>query len=236
MEDWMKRLILLYLFVAAVCQSAPLKVHMLSGSEEYRSEESLQGWAAHLKTVYGIDSTFSLGTDKCAEVDGLEHLKQADVLVVFCRRWKLTGEQAQIITDYIESGKPVLGIRTASHAFEFYKPFDKAILGGDYSGHEKGDQPVKIERVEQHAAHPVLKGVTGWERLGKPYKNPAIAADARRLLYMQKNEEENPLAWTRTLNNKQRVFYTSLGIPSDFQNETFIRLLDNALFWLGDEK
>jgi type 1 glutamine amidotransferase len=53
---------------------------------------------------------------------------------------------------------------------------------------------------------------------------------------MQKNEEENPLAWTRTLNNKQRVFYTSLGIPSDFQNETFIRLLDNALFWLGDEK
>jgi type 1 glutamine amidotransferase len=240
MEQLMKRVFgflvvgcLAGIFLPGPCWGA-LRVHMLSGSEEYRSEQSLSGWAAHLEQQYGIVSTFSLGTDKATKVDGLEYLKQADVLVVFCRRWELSAGQAKQIVDSIQQGKPVLGIRTASHAFEFYKSFDKDVLGGNYTGHWKGDQPITIVLSKRQAEHPILREVSGWQRLGKLYKNRSIAEDAKLLLHTQRNGDQVSLAWARTLNNGQRVFYSSLGIPSDFQNESFIHLLDNALLWVGN--
>jgi type 1 glutamine amidotransferase len=240
MEQRMKRVFglivvgcLIELLAPGPCWGA-LKVHMLSGSEEYRSEQSLSLWAAHLKEEYAVVSTVSLGTDRSTKVAGLEKLKNADVLVVFCRRWKLSESQGNAIVEYIDRGKPVLGIRTASHAFEFFKEFDKEVLGGDYSGHWKDGQPMRIILSEHQAEHPILQNVAGWERVGKPYKNRSIAVDSQLLLHTKLHGEQVPLAWARTLNNKQRVFYTSLGIPGDFRNESFIRLLDNALFWVGN--
>lgn len=230
----MKRLVLLFSLCAGVCFGAPLKVHMLSGSSEYESEKSLAAWASHLKATYSIEATFSLGTDKSESVDGLEYLDTADVLVVFCRRWELSGDQANAIKACIESGKPIIGIRTASHAFQFYLEFDHDVLGGSYDGHGEGGQPVAILRSVEYGNHPALAGVESWSRLGKPYWNPNIASDAQVLLSTEANGKGTPLAWTRTSAGGQRVFYTSLGLPVDFENGVFIRLLDNALFWVSE--
>lgn len=211
---------------------AEIHVHMLSGSEEYQSQASLQGWADHLNSRHGVVSTFSLGTDKSKKVTGLGKMKEADVLVVFCRRWELEDDQADAIIRAIKSGKPVLGIRTASHAFEFMKAFDSDVLGGDYSGHSKGTEVGEILSEKKQADHPILRHVEGWQRRGKVYFNPKIQEDNRLLLHTRLGEEPIPLAWTRTLGSEQRVFYTSLGTPFDFQQPSFIQMLDNALFWL----
>lgn len=230
----MKRL-LGFLFLFGVCSGAPLQVHMLSGSAEYQSEKSLVSWAYHLKKQYEIEATFSLGTDKATQVAGLENLETADVLVVFCRRWELSGDQAEAIQKFIKSKKPVIGIRTASHAFQFYLEFDHEILGGDYNGHGKGGMPVEILLNEQYSNHPVAKGVRSWSRLGKTYWNPKIAKDAQVLFSTEADGGGTPLAWTRSLSGDQRIFYTSLGLPADFENAAFIGLLDNALFWVSGE-
>jgi type 1 glutamine amidotransferase len=67
------------------------------------------------------------------------------------------------------------------------------------------------------------------------YRNPELAEDAVVLLRGQGQEETVPLAWVRELEGGQRVFYTSMGFPADFEDPRFARLLDNALFWLMKE-
>ncbi|MBK1879206.1 ThuA domain-containing protein [Pelagicoccus mobilis] len=215
--------------------SKSLKVHMLSGSKEYNSAESLALWSEHLENRYGIESSFTWSEDKAKTVTNLEALKDADVLVVFCRRWELEGEQAQAIIDWCESGKPVLAIRTASHAFQFYKEFDSKILGGNYSGHGPAEDEVSIQIVDENSSDPLLEGLAPWQRPGKVYRNPEIAQDCQVLLRAQSPLEDQAVAWKR-VNGEQRVFYTSLGLPDDFQNPKFVGLLDRALHWVAEAR
>ena len=231
----MRRLVLavsLLLLTLTTC-TASMRVHMLSGSEEYKSEESLKMWAKHLETKFGIQSTFTHGTDRSKSVEGLERLEQADVLIIFCRRWELEGKQAALVRQSIKSGKPILAIRTASHAFEFYPEFDKEVLGGDYQGHGKDVEHMEMVPCSGNLDHPVLESISKWERTGKVYKNPDLAEDVKVLLSANFADRNEPLAWTR-INGQQRVFYTAMGYPHDFANETFIALLDNALLWVFD--
>lgn len=212
--------------------SKPLKVHMLSGSNEYRSNESLTKWAERLEGRYRVECSLTLSGDKAKSVDGLGALEEADVLVVFCRRWELEGVQEQVIVDWVESGKPIIGIRTASHAFEFYKEFDSEILGGDYSGHGPAEDEVRIQIMDGMSKDPLLEGVRSWARPGKVYRNPEIAVDCEVLLEAESLLERQPVAWRRQF-GQQRVFYTSLGLPEDFQSEQFLSVLERALLWVS---
>lgn len=210
-----------------------LRLHMLSGTEEYKSEVSLSAWAAHLESEYGItEVTMSHGPDRAEAVSGLENLETADVLIIFCRRWELSGEQAAATMDWIDAGKPILAIRTASHGFQFYLEFDHDVLGGDYSGHGKAGLPMEVVMASPVADHPVLAGVRPWKRTGKLYRNPNPAEDITVLLTSVSETGKEPLAWVRT-NGAQRVFTTAMGFPADFENPLFIQLLDNALFWVA---
>lgn len=213
----------------------PIHIHMLSGSGEYKSEPSLLLWEKHLESTYDMEVTLSLGKDHSKRVEGLENLATADVLVIFCRRWELESEQASQVVEYIKSGKPVFGIRTASHAFQFFKELDKSIFGGNYKGHVVGDHPVNVNQTSLGMNHPILEGVDDWDRVGKPYYNPSIAPDVKVLLRKVAHNADEPAAWTRVLENNQKVFYTSLGVPEDFKIPEFIQLIDNALFWLLDD-
>lgn len=218
------------MFAGSAIAEPPLRVHALSGSVEYKSDESLGLWRDRLVKERGVVWTMSSAPDRAETVEGLEHMATADVLVVFCRRWELRGDQAALIRAWIDSGKPIVGIRTASHGFQFFQEFDHAVLGGDYSGHGPGGVPVRVGIEPAASAHPVIAGVAGWERIEKLYHNRNPAADITVLLSSVTAGQEEPLAWVRTSDGR-RVFYTSMGLPEDFRNEYFLRLLDNALFW-----
>lgn len=208
-----------------------LRIHMLSGSKEYASQSSLKAWATHLRKAYGHEVSISHAPDRATSVDGLEALAEAQVLVVFCRRWELQGEQALAIREAIESGMPVLGLRTASHAFQFYQEFDPEVLGGNYSGHAQGDSETPLFVHAANQDHPVLEGFQQWDRIGKLYFNPGISEKVTPLLTASNGTETELVAWTRQRGH-QRVFYTSLGLPADFEEPAFVRMLDRALLWL----
>ena len=213
-------------------------IHMLSGSKEYKSDQSLPPWAERLREA-GHTCTISRGIDgEC-----VKHLKSADLLVVFCKRWKLDDEQVGAVKEYLAAGKPVIGIRTASHAFQTYLAFDNEVLGGTYSGHT-GTGEVKVTLVGENAKHPVLAGLTeGWTRKGKIYNNPPVgggkkgapktkfAGDNVVLMRLAMGKTDEPGTWVRTRGDGQRVFYTSMGLPEDFEDPKFRRLLDNAVKW-----
>ena len=203
-----------------------LKVLLISGSLEYKSDESLAEFQKHLEANYPVEVSraFRKADD---DIPGLEALDTCDVAVVFTRRLTVKGEQLDRIKKYVTSGKPIVGIRTASHGFQNWLEMDKEVFGGSYGNHYKDGPKTDIKIIEDH---PVLAGFKPFESVGSLYKNPTNAKDVRVLLSGTIPEHTEPIAWVRDYKGG-RVFYTSLGHPEDFKNAGFVKMLVNALFW-----
>lgn len=154
------------------------RIVLISGDEEYRSEESMPMLAKILSHRHGFDTTvlFSWSEDGTyidpnngAGVVGWENLDNADLIIVGTRMRKVDDQAAKKMTDYLNAGKPVAGFRTATHAFIGGEKFGTItfddwglkILGEtwvNHHGHHKsqGARGV-IEKGRED--HPVLKGV-----------------------------------------------------------------------------
>ncbi|TWU11631.1 Trehalose utilization [Symmachiella macrocystis] len=99
----------------------------ITGDEEYRSEESMPMLAKILKRDYGFKVTvcYSLAEDGTIDPDnlrsitGIEALDDADLMVLFTRFRDLPDEQFNHFLNYVKTGKPIVGFRTATHAFKF---------------------------------------------------------------------------------------------------------------------
>ncbi len=223
--------ILLTGFAADDSASPPLKICMLSGSLEYESDKSLPLLIDYLQEHYSVDCTLLKRKAK-DDLPGLNALDSCDVMLLFTRRMTIDGEQLKKVKEYCLSGNPIVGIRTASHAFQNWLELDKLILGGNYQGHY-GSGPVmemRINKAAQH--HPILKGIEPFTSVGSLYKNTPPASDVCILLTGSIPEHNEPIAWTRVFNGG-RIFYTSLGHQEDFKNENFLRLVSNALYWVS---
>jgi len=200
-------LVCVVLTVGAVEPTHKLTIVLISGEYEYMSAETLPAFKNYLETNYGFNCIF-LERTKGEDIPGLDALEKADLVILFARRMTLPEEQLDKIKKYVASGKPLIGLRTASHAFENWKEFDHDVLGGNYHNHHGNDLAATIKVVPEAADHPILKSVEKEFAVGGSlYRNAPL-----------------PPASTR-------VFYTSLGHPKDFENPSFRRLLVNAIFW-----
>lgn len=101
---------------------------IVTGDDEYRSEESMPQLGKILAKHHGFDvdvlfainpETGEIQPDYQTNIPGLEKLADADLMILFTRFRNLPDEQAQYIADYVDSGKPIIGLRTATHAFNF---------------------------------------------------------------------------------------------------------------------
>ena len=162
------------------------QIVFVTGDDEYRSEESMPMLAQILKRDYGFDVTVCYSLDENGNIapgnqksiSGLEALDDADLMVLFTRFRDLPPDQFQHFLKYVQSGKPVVGFRTATHAFLFrdpkspYKEWnDKKIaelVGQKWITHHGhfGDGHEYLTQVTINTEakdHPILRGV-------KPYK------------------------------------------------------------------
>src|SRR5262249_22744906 len=98
----------------------------ISGDEEYRSEETLPQLAKILSRKHGFTCTVLFAIDpadgtinpnKTDNVPGLEALDSADLMVIFTRFRDLPDDQMKHVEAYLKAGKPVIGLRTSTHAF-----------------------------------------------------------------------------------------------------------------------
>lgn len=208
-----------------------LKLCMLSGSFEYDSETSLAIFQDYIEKNYPVQSTQIIYQSEDDE-KSLEPLQDTDVLLVFTRRLNTTGKELDRFKTYCAEARPIVGVRTASHAYQNWLDFDKDVLGGDYQGHY-GAGPISHAEINPGAKdHPILDGISNFDSYGSLYRNPAIATDTTLLLTGKTEEHTEPVTWTR-LHRGGRVFYTSLGHQQDFEVEMFLRLLANAILWTG---
>lgn len=126
---------------------------LISGDEEYRSEEALPQLAKILSEHHGFRCTvlFAQNPERPGIVDanylenipGLEQLSKADLMFIFTRFRALPDKQMRYIDTYLKSGKPVVGIRTATHAFNFGN--DSTSNFNHYSNNYAGDSKAWVD-------------------------------------------------------------------------------------------
>lgn len=219
---------------------------MLIGEKEYLTKDTLPAFAEkELAKDFRVHVIHAHPEEK-NRFPGIEALKDADVLCLSVRRRTLPEDQLEIVRAFIRAGKPVIGVRTASHAFSLrgaappaghatWERFDGAILGGSYRGHHGNKVPSFAWVAEGGRNHPVLKGVTRNEFTtgGSLYQVLPLAEGTQVLLMGRAGDlkPHEPVAWTHETQSGSRVFYTSLGHVKDFDNGQFVRMLKNAFHW-----
>ncbi len=141
-------------------------VVLVSGDEEYRSEEALPQLGKILARHHGFKCTVLFAIDpKTGEINpnqsdnipGLEALETADLMIIATRFRDLPDEQMKYIVDYVEAGKPVIGMRTATHAFNIpagktYAKYGNGYGGEDYRG-GFGRQVLGEKWISHHGSH-----------------------------------------------------------------------------------
>jgi len=213
--------------------AAPLQIHIISGAKEYQSEASMKAFSVWMEKHYEVKFTASWGHDGIEKLPNLEALAQADLMFVFARRMKLVEPQMKLIRAHWEKGKPIVGVRTASHAFQKAdnEIFDRQVMGGNYQGHFS-DERVKVTHLLK--GHPVLRGVKVFPS-GKLYKAGPLAKGTTVLQQGDIGTDKQNVSWVNTWKGG-RTFYTSLGIPEDFKDKDFKQMLVNAIYWTSERK
>jgi putative membrane-bound dehydrogenase-like protein len=226
------------------------RVVFLIGEDEYKTWETLPDFAERdLRwRGYNVRVIQQDPANKHRFPGLVESLRDADLLVVSVRRRALAREELEAIRGHIAAGRPVVGIRTASHAFaprtedaaqgEAWTGFDGEVLGGNYHGHHGNGPAVVLRAAAGAETHPVLNGVRlpALSGKGSLYQVSPLKERASPVLIGSiPGKPEEPVAWTHVAGPKSaRVFYTSLGHVDDFRQLAFRRLLLNGMLWAMD--
>ena len=209
----------------------PLKLCMVSGSFEYESESSLTMFRDYVEREHPVRTELVVYRSE-DDHQSLSAIEGTDVLLVFTRRLNAAGAELERLKAYCGAGGPIVGVRTASHAFQNWLAFDGDVLGGNYQMHWRHGPRARVRFEPGSEGHSLLEGVAEFSSAGSLYRNTPIAPDTSLLMSASTDEHDEPVTWTRN-HAGGRVFYTSLGHQEDFEEPSFLRLLANAVLWCG---
>lgn len=223
-------------------------VLFMIGEDEYETEQTLPVFAREHLDPLGFKTTFvHADAGEPNHFPGLEALEKADLLFLSVRRRTPRQEELALVRKFLAAGKPLVGIRTASHAFVLrsgeppagcadWPGFDTEILGGRYDGHYGNRDGTDVTTVLRAEQHEIMQGIRqkSFRSSGTLYRSfdlgPQTTALMRGFTTDKGQPIELPVAWTNVA-GKSRVFYTSLGHKDDFAQETFNQMLVNAVHW-----
>jgi hypothetical protein len=160
-------------------------VVLISGDEEYRTEESLPMLGRLLAEKHGFKATVlfaidpttgEINPDEQTNIPGIESVDSADFVILGLRFRELPDDKMKHLVDYVDSGKPLLGLRTSTHAFHYSRNkqspyaswsfnsdggFGRKILGETWVSHhgDHGKQSTRGLVEEANKSHPLLRGV-----------------------------------------------------------------------------
>lgn len=195
-------------------------VVLVSGDEEYRSEEALSQLGKILAKHHGFKCTVLFAINPAdgtidpvnvSNIPGLEALRSADLMIIATRFRDLPDDQMQYIIEYLDAGKPVIGMRTATHAFkipvgkkyskysfnskEWDGGFGRQILGETWISHHghhahESTRGVVAPGVEKH---PIVRGCEDiWGPTDVYTVRLPLPGDSRPLVLGQVLEGMNP--------------------------------------------
>ena len=236
---------------------------LISGDEEYRSEESMPQLAKILSKHHGFNCTVLFAQNPANpgiidanygnNIPGLEALDSADLMIISTRFRALPDDQMKHIDDYLMAGKPVIGLRTATHAFNFkdedvssYKHYGNSYKGDMEEWNGGFGRLVLGENWVSHHGHHKHQSTKGFVTdAGKTTGITNSIADgdvwASADVYevrLPMTGDSQPIAWTRTYQipggKKGKAFTSTAFSAVDFTIEGTRRLVVNAVYWALD--
>lgn len=241
--------------VGLAAQAPPARqphVVFVTGDDEYRSEISMPMIAAILEKHHGLRTSVAYakpGPKTKDHIEGLEALERADLMVMYTRFRALPEAELSRILKYVESGKPMVGFRTTTHAFLYPKDsphahlndgFGREVFGQQWLVHHGHTSTTLVTADRDNARHPILNGVADFPAASWLYHVAPLAGRNTVLLVGTSVKSERtkqpqyppvqPVAWTREYKGA-RVFFTTLGHPADFEQASMRRLTVNAILW-----
>lgn len=211
--------------------------------------------------LYAEDDAGFIAPNTLNNIPGLEALDDADLLVMFTRFRNLPDAQLKHLTDYASSGRPMVGFRTSTHAFLYEKEsphskwnnqFGQTFFGQKWITHHGHKSSTEVSLNTNSKDHPILRGVANFHAPSWLYHvegGSDTLPQARTVLAYGDSVNSahgaekadrfpltQPVAWTHILGDHQRVFFTTLGHPYDFKQESMRTLALNGILWaLGEE-
>ncbi|MEX0703194.1 MAG: ThuA domain-containing protein [Planctomycetales bacterium] len=231
-------------------------VAIVMAEEEYGTEQTLPKFALEqLGKDFRVSLVFANPQDR-DDIPGLEVLDEVDLAIFAVRRRAPKESQMAHIRKFFADGKPLVALRTTSHAFHLkgketpaghaaWNEFDREILGGYYQNHHGGGKRVAVTVAAGAADHPILAGVDAARLadVGSLYRSaPLLKAATPLLIGAIDGAAPEPIAWTNRYGSLEgesapadetrgRVFYASIGGVKNFEDPQFVRLLKNAVHW-----
>jgi len=241
-------------------QEDALHIVFVTGDEEYRSEESMPMLARILKNRYGFKVTVVyaisdgvIDPNRLDNISGLDVLTEADMMVMFTRFRNLPDHQLQYILDFAESGKPMAGFRTSTHAFQYGEnhtnqhldfEWPQSVFGLPWISHHGAQNSTRVDIISENSDHPVLNGINPFHARSWLYHSTNLLESATPLLVGSAivgavpggNSFGDPqiVAWLTNYEGSEgtsRVFFTTLGHPEDFYDENMRRLSIQGIYW-----
>ena len=206
-----------------------LRVCLVSGAPESRSDQALAAFQEYLEGRFSVRCRRAFCTAEDG-LPGMENLATSDCMLLFARRMTIGGEPLARIREYCGRGGAIVVVRAGGHALQNWPEFDREVLGADCHGDYGNPEQPEVNPVAAAGDHPVLEGVEPFTSAGSLVRSANLAADATVLLTGTIPGHTEPVAWTRPYRGG-RVFCTSLGELADFRQESFRRLLANAVHW-----
>ena len=243
---WVAALCIATLTTAFTSLAAPLRIGYLFPNIEYDSETSLKWIAQQMESKYAARSFWFKGQDISegsseatpTVIANLNDLDSLDVLVIFIRRVWLNPQQTTKLKSFLNSGKGIVGIRSACHAIQSWdlgRGIDSVIFGGVYNNHG-ANNGYDLEFTAESKTHPIFKDVQSFKAdhslYYQNYGGRTVASDVNILMYGKSVEGRFPVTWTRQRMGSN-IFFTSTGVQVDFQNPQFQKMIINAVLWSG---
>jgi hypothetical protein len=229
---------------------------LIAGTHHYTPQESLTDFAKKLD-LQGFKTTL-IKTNWDPEKDsrglpGMETLKEADLAVLFLRFLKINDTQLKPLMNYVEAGKPIVAMRTTSHAFHYPEghkhhklnnDFGLKVMGTQFFLHMKGTADNSVVAKE----HPILAGsLQKFKSYGTLYR-VEIPKEAQIMTmgytkttpkvhknmfgeHHIKNEEFAPTLWTWTNKFGGKTVGTTFGHKKDFEDENISTIFMNSVKW-----
>lgn len=199
-----------------------VEILVLGHESEHHNSEKLMMYLQTPLFQRGINLTY---TSDVADLNPTK-LNNYDGLMIYANHDEISPDQETALKDYVQSGKALIPIHSASFCFRNSPWFVEAV-GGQFKSHGTGDFTVDIIDAD----HPAMQGISEFETWDETYVHSNINPDMHVLMERVEGDHKEPYTWVRD-EGKGRVFYTAYGHDEKtWEKEQFQQLIANGILW-----
>src|SRR5688500_688893 len=225
--------LLAIIFSAATKKKSPdnpprrLEILFLGHKSRHHNSEMLADIFTKEYFKSGINITYTTEPDDLNE----KNLEHYDGLILYANHDTISSSEEKALLNFVRSGKGFVPLHSASWCFRNSAEVVE-MIGGQFKSHKYDSFPAVITKPD----HPVMKGISSFVTKDETYVHDKISKDIQVLSERVEGDHREPYTWVRQY-ERGRVFYTAYGHDENtFNNQAFLDLVKNGIFWAVGEK